>query len=961
MQKLKEYFETDTCKSYRPIPFWSWNDKLDSEALVKQIRWMYKNGIGGFFMHARSGLQTEYLSDEWMECIDICAKEAVKLGMKAWAYDENGWPSGFAGGKLLEEEENRDKFILFETGVYDANATVSYLLRENELCRVLNEETEAEATYLNLYIKSATSTADILNPEVVDKFIALTHEQYRKHFGDKFAENIEGFFTDEPQYQRQSTPYTVMLEQYWHETYNEDILDFLGLLFVEKEGYRSFRYRYWKAMQELMLKNYASKVYGWCEENNVKLTGHYIEETSLGGQMMCCAGVMPFYEYEHIPGIDWLGKNSLRVGEISPRQVGSVAAQLGKKQVITETFGCGGWDLSPADLKRIAGFQYVNGVNMMCHHLIPVSERGTRKYDYPAHYSEINPWVCKAFQPFNKYFTRLGYLLGEGAQHINVAMLHPMRSVYFDYKRELKKEGFGIAEFDKTFLADCRVLSSRNVEYHFLDETLLAKHGFVEGTQIGCGECKYDFLVIPHIITMDESTEKLIHAFVKNGGKVLLLGDRPSYREASEYKYDYLKSTCSLEDILDAQPFRNINPDTAIYATYRTYDNMKYLYVINGSETNTYEQTFDCGADVHSFKRVNLVDETSTCVPLTITLKPGEDAVLFFSSENAEKRCELQSYEFRLEKDKITWDKNNLVIDKVSYSTDGEHYSEPWLYVALFEKLVKEKFQGKIFFKYEFQVKTVPQEIYLRTEYNDTYDVQSSLNGVALTVSIATQEKYVRCYDVSKVIREGKNEYVLETNWYENPFVHYALFGENVAESLRNMLTYDSELEPIYLEGNFGVYPSYKYEETNDSCWVRGNDFYIGEIPTGVTEPTTDGFPFFAGELRVCKQMIFDSPQVLLSIPGDYHVAEVFVNGESAGRLLFEKELDISHVAKKGMNRVEVRYVVHNRNLYGPHHYINGREGSVSPRTYMLYGTWEGNVSPQAHQTYDLKKFYVKS
>ena len=54
-------------KQYRPIPFWSWNDKLDPEELRRQIREMHAQGIGGFFMHARGGLQTEYLSAEWID------------------------------------------------------------------------------------------------------------------------------------------------------------------------------------------------------------------------------------------------------------------------------------------------------------------------------------------------------------------------------------------------------------------------------------------------------------------------------------------------------------------------------------------------------------------------------------------------------------------------------------------------------------------------------------------------------------------------------------------------------------------------------------------------------------------------------------------------------------------------------------------------------------------------------
>ena len=85
---------------YRPIPFWSWNEKLDTEETKKQIDIMHNAGIGGFFMHARGGLQTEYMSDEWFRNIEAGIEVAEKLDMFPWAYDENGWPSGFGDGKV---------------------------------------------------------------------------------------------------------------------------------------------------------------------------------------------------------------------------------------------------------------------------------------------------------------------------------------------------------------------------------------------------------------------------------------------------------------------------------------------------------------------------------------------------------------------------------------------------------------------------------------------------------------------------------------------------------------------------------------------------------------------------------------------------------------------------------------------------------------------------------------------
>ena len=78
--------------AYGSIPFWSWNDRLEPEELRRQIRVMKDLGMSGFFMHARGGLETEYLSDEWFAAVDACVDEAEKLGMEAWSYDENGRP-----------------------------------------------------------------------------------------------------------------------------------------------------------------------------------------------------------------------------------------------------------------------------------------------------------------------------------------------------------------------------------------------------------------------------------------------------------------------------------------------------------------------------------------------------------------------------------------------------------------------------------------------------------------------------------------------------------------------------------------------------------------------------------------------------------------------------------------------------------------------------------------------------
>ena len=50
--------------AYRGKPFWSWNGELEKEALLRQVHVLKEMGFGGFFMHSRAGLATEYLGDE---------------------------------------------------------------------------------------------------------------------------------------------------------------------------------------------------------------------------------------------------------------------------------------------------------------------------------------------------------------------------------------------------------------------------------------------------------------------------------------------------------------------------------------------------------------------------------------------------------------------------------------------------------------------------------------------------------------------------------------------------------------------------------------------------------------------------------------------------------------------------------------------------------------------------------
>jgi hypothetical protein len=101
----------------------------------------------------------------------------------------------------------------------------------------------------------------------------------------------------------------------------------------------------------------------WCHDHGIQLTGHMMAENSLWAQLRCTGGVMPTYEYFDIPGVDWLGRQI--ASPVIPKQLGSAAAQLGKKRTLSESFALCGWDVSFNELRWIAQWQYVNGVNLI--------------------------------------------------------------------------------------------------------------------------------------------------------------------------------------------------------------------------------------------------------------------------------------------------------------------------------------------------------------------------------------------------------------------------------------------------------------------------------------------------------------------------------------------------------------------------------------------------------------------
>ena len=152
--------------------------------------------LGGFFMHARGGLQTAYLSEEWMECVNACLDEAGKLGMDAWLYDENGWPSGFGGGLVnglgvkYQQKYLRHEIIAAAEACKD-DTTIAFYTTDGALIgRTLPEDSTGPV--LRCYYEINPFYVDNLDAEVVAEFIRVTHEFYYRTIPEELLKHLKG-------------------------------------------------------------------------------------------------------------------------------------------------------------------------------------------------------------------------------------------------------------------------------------------------------------------------------------------------------------------------------------------------------------------------------------------------------------------------------------------------------------------------------------------------------------------------------------------------------------------------------------------------------------------------------------------------------------------------------------------------------------------------------------------------
>lgn len=971
---------------YRTKPFWSWNDDLSKHELLRQIEEMHEAGIGGFFIHARGGLTVPYMGEEWMDLNQFCIEKCQELGMEVWLYDENGWPSGYADGKLPALGHSyQQKRLSYEWAPFnqEEKMTIASYIQIEDRLHLLKQDDPRRPDF-RVYYEVNPYYIDTLSKHVVRTFIEMIYDAYWLRLGPKYGSAIKGIFTDEPQFGRGDLPWSLELTNVFESRYGYSLLEALPGLFLDTDNCRKMRYDYWSCVTTMFTEAYAKQVGAWCGERGWTSVGHVVDEQTLMSQVTSVGDPLRFYEYLHIPGCDWLGRS---VGEdpLVPKQVSSVVRQLGQKQAITESYGCTGWNISFRDLKRIGEWQFVHGMNLMCQHLQAYSLRGLRKRDYPPSLFYQQPW-WDHYHRFNDYFARLSMLLVEGSRQAEVLLLHPITTAWVEQQGS---DPAGIEPYHQSFAQLSRWLCQSFIEHDYGSEGMLERHGNVDGGQFVVGEARYSVVVIPPCVTLSSRTVRLLHQFILQGGMLIALEPYPHLIDGQQNEeidrliHAALKpanTRLSIAKMISSQVVPSIsvhdrlgNPIVSdmVNVQILKLDDAYLYYLVNSGD----ESYSDIELTIHQKGKLCLIDLESGDLKsvnqrtvdggtrVALTLYPAHSYMFLLTQSDVKSHSDpINLLQTDLSNSPIyhldnQWkieqiDVNSITLDTCRYRVKNGEWSAEMPLIFIQEKLLQIGSPVHIELEFSINLAFEPadgQEMYLVVENPEKLQIVVNEIDVEPNSCGWWRDISFQKINIAGCLVKGHNKIRFSVYFWNRPETYAALTRANQFESEANKLTLDTELESIYIIGDFAVISQSGYVGHEHGVRCTEGPFILADSQQTCSledDLVSQGLPFFAGSIRVAQtiQIQFDDGDSWLWDFGSQPNATVTrlrINGVEIRVFLWEPFVsDITEFLRSGKNHIELELTGSCRNLLGPHHHIKGEPIKVGPDSFKDKPGW---------------------
>lgn len=962
---------------YTTAPFFVWNGEITRGEIDNFLDEFYRQGIKQVFIHPRPGLITEYLSDEWFELFRYTVDSGRERGMKVWIYDENSYPSGFAGGHVpanMPESFSQGqglRMIRTESLPDTAGKFFLILKEENDSFKDITNDINAEmgkngkyCLFMKTYYGKSGwyggfSYVDLLYPGVTQKFIELTMKGYEKYASGEFGKTIPGIFTDEPHIHTSGgIRFTPDLFEVFMKMWNYDLKTSLPSLFEETGNWKKVRHNYTCTLLQMFIDRWAKPWKAYCDSAGLKFTGHYWEHEWPG--MRHGGDNMAMYRWHHVPGIDMLfnqwndSSSRAQFGNVrAVKELASAANQAGWNRKLSETYGGSGWDLTFTEMKRNGDWEYALGVNLMNQHLTFFTMAGARKYDYPPTFDYHQPW-WNNYKLLADHYSRLSLALSAGRQVNEILVIEPTTSAWM-YDSYIKANQ-NLEKIGQIFQSFVTTLEKKQVEYDLGSENIIKDLGSVSGGRFVVGNCAYKTVVIPPATeNLNLKTFSLLKEFVSKGGKVILFSS-PALVDGSESailsewidsKQNNIVKCEALSDEIIGNHLANTRvkfediEGNGLYHHTRMLNDGILVFLSNSSlENNVSGKLLVTGAEA---LQLNTIDGEISGYPferkgknveVQFSLHPAGSLLVFFP-EKKTSGYETPN-EFLRTTDgikpsgsiTITRDEPNaLMIDFCDLLLEGKTYSDMHIYDATDMVFKNYGFASGNPWNHSVQYKRsiVERDTFgTYTGFRVTY--KFTVKGLK---DKSSMEAVVERPALWKASLNGKEISPVSGRWWLDRSFGVFIIGGLVREGLNELtltvspMKIHAEIEPVYILGDFSVEPDKKgwlitppAKELSTGSWLK------------------QGLPFYSWGITYSREYNVDAPSGKYTIRvADWKgtVAEVFVNGKKAEIIAFPPfEADITPFVSAGKNIIDLKITGSLRNLLGPHH-NNPHAGIASP------------------------------
>lgn len=941
-------------REYTSGPLWVWNDDLTEEQIVSTLKDLASQNVRQAFVHPRPGLMTSYLSEDWFRLWKKALETAETLDMNIWIYDENSYPSGFAGGFVPEAmPESRGVGLKFDDAdtlpPWSEDLIAVYEIQEDRYTDVSEVAkrggSASKGSFLVVSLEKAKespwfggwSYVDLLHPGVTEKFLEITMGAYEREIGDQFGKRMLGVFTDEPHLRPGGQlHWTPDLPEVFEKRWGYSLLENLPALWKPVGDWRRVRHDYYETLLDLFVERWAKPYFTYCEAKGLEFTGHYWEH----GWPDCTTAPdnMAMYAWHQRPAIDTLfnqyaeGVHAQFGNTRSVMELSSVANQLGKKRTLCETYGGAGWETRFEDMKRIGDWLFVLGVNTMDEHLSRISMRGARKADYPPSFSYHSPW-WDAYHVPATYFARLSAALTHGKQINDILLLEPTSTAWM-YQGEPADTRAALGD---AFQALVVRLAQGQVEFDLGCEKIIADHGRVDGKAFVVGERAYRVVVIPPLLeNLNKKTADLLDEYVKNGGRVYsCAGTSPAYIDGEQSERaaglsaswtpaaaETLGATLLGDHAAGGVTVKRAEGDQGIlYHHRRQFDGGQMVFLVNTSLEHPSRGILMNGG--HEVRRWDL--ESGLIVPfgggeggIPFELPPAGSLLLEWATDGTASPLIApaipgESLPVSGPAEIRPCAPNVLTLDFVDVragekSLQGVHYSRAAEFAFQQHGLDHNPWDHAVQFKDNLTRNTFPAE----SGYTATYrfKVSGAVPG-GLKVVVERPELYTITIN-GKSVSATPGEWWFDKSFGVIEIGELAQQGENCVVLVAKPFSMLHEIAAIYVLGDFGL-------EASDSGFI-----IVPPRPLAFETWNSQGMPLY-GESVVYSQhydLSSAADTYRVELPSWYgSVAEISVNGTSAGYIWRQPwTCDVKGLMKAGSNRVDIRVVGTPRNTMGPFH-----------------------------------------